>query len=411
MGADPGRLPTPAASPSTASPSAPAARGADEEAAAAPAAVQPSTTSGTAEGEAAVGAATGAAATRQQPEPEPVAEAAAGTGRRAQAAQAARTGSASAATAPDASASAGTGTAAPAAASASDSGEASGEGAGRGDGEPPSGNPKKPLLAAAGLAGVVLLAVPLLIWATNDSDKKTDTTSVVAESDTILDDQALNAPPEDYAPASPTAKPTTAKPSVKAKAKALPPAEPVSPPSPSPTAEKSAPAKKTPKKKPVAEVKPPANTASLAVMKLATQHAGRHICYRAYVKGIGWQAPVCDGAEAGTQGQNRPITALNIAVSSTNGVNATPWTMGEGYKAPWKGAADGGDLYIGVASSSAPALGGFAINIGVPLVCENAFVTDRGWLGLKCDDPGGENLIFAGTLEKTLALQAIRLTV
>ncbi|MET9481576.1 hypothetical protein [Streptomyces sp. NPDC006638] len=408
MGADPGRLPTPAASPS-----APAARGADEEAAAAPAAVQPSTTSGTAEGEAAVGAATGAAATRQQPEPEPVAEAAAGTGRRAQAAQAARTGSASAATAPDASASAGTGTgtAAAASASAAGSGEASGEGAGRGDGEPPSGNPKKPLLAAAGLAGVVLLAVPLLIWATNDSDKKTDTTSVVAESDTILDDQALNAPPEDYAPASPTAKPTTAKPSVKAKAKALPPAEPVSPPSPSPTAEKSAPAKKAPKKKPVAEVKPPANTASLAVMKLATQHAGRHICYRAYVKGIGWQAPVCDGAEAGTQGQNRPITALNIAVSSTNGVNATPWTMGEGYKAPWKGAADGGDLYIGVASSSAPALGGFAINIGVPLVCENAFVTDRGWLGLKCDDPGGENLIFAGTLEKTLALQAIRLTV
>ncbi|WP_446040573.1 hypothetical protein [Streptomyces sp. SID1121] len=380
--------------------------GADEEAAAT-APVQPSTTSGTAETGAAASAATGAAATRQQPEPEP--EAAAGTGRRAQAAQAARTGSASAATAPDAATGSGAG------AAASASGEASGEGAGRGDGrgdgEPPSGNPKKPLLAAAGLAGVVLLAVPLLIWATNDSDKKTDTTSVVAESDTILDDQALNAPPEDYAPASPTAKPTTAKPSVKAKAKALPPAEPPTPPSPSPTAEKSEPVKKAPKKKAVVEAKPPANTASLAVMKLATQHAGRHICYRAYVKGIGWQAPVCDGAEAGTQGQNRPITALNIAVSSTNGVNATPWTMGEGYKAPWKGAADGGDLYIGVASSSAPALGGFAINIGVPLVCENAFVTDRGWLGLKCDDPGGENLIFAGTLEKTLALQAIRLTV
>ncbi|WP_327237868.1 hypothetical protein OG349_31840 [Streptomyces sp. NBC_01317] len=408
MGADPGRLPTPAASSSAASSSAPTGRGADEEAAAATVPVQPGTTSGTAEAEAAAGAATGAAATRQQPEP----EASAGAGRRAQAAQATqatRTGSASAATAPDASASAS------AAASASASGEASGEGAGRGDGrgdgEPPSGNPKKPLLAAAGLAGVVLLAVPLLIWATNDSDKKTDTTSVVAESDTILDDQALNAPPEDYAPASPTAKPTTAKPSVKAKAKALPPPEPLSPPSPSPTAEKSAPVKKAPKKKAVVEAKPPANTASLAVMKLATQNAGRHICYRAYVKGIGWQAPVCDGAEAGTQGQNRPITALNIAVSSTNGVNATPWTMGEGYKAPWKGASDGGDLYIGVASSSAPALGGFAINIGLPLVCENAFVTDRGWLGLKCDNPGGENLIFAGTLEKTLALQAIRLTV
>ncbi|MFJ2648016.1 hypothetical protein ACIO1C_14930 [Streptomyces sp. NPDC087420] len=403
MGADPGRLPTPAASPS-----APAGRGADEEAAAAPrpgaspdgaatAPVQPSTTSGTAEAEAAAGAATGAAATRQQSGP----EASAGTGRRT---QAARTGSAASATVPDASASA--------SASAAASGEASGEGAGRGDGEPPSGNPKKPLLAAAGLAGVILLAVPLLIWATDDSDKKTDKTSVVAESDTILDDQALNAPPGDYAPASPTAKPTTAKPSVKAKAKAKTPAEPLSPPPlPSPTAEKSAAATKAPKKKAVVKAKPPANTASLAVMKLATQNAGRHICYRAYVKGIGWQAPVCDGAEAGTQGQNRPITALNIAVSSTNGVNATPWTMGEGYKAPWKGAADGGDLYIGVASSSAPALGGFGINIGQPLVCVNAFVTDRAWLGLRCDNPGGENLIFAGTLEKTLALQAIRLTV
>ena len=90
-------------------------------------------------------------------------------------------------------------------------GASSGGGTPRGGGEPPSGNQKKPLLAAAGIAGTVLLAVPLLIWATDNSDRKSDKSSVAAESDTLLDDKALDARQGSYAPTEPTTKPTNAK--------------------------------------------------------------------------------------------------------------------------------------------------------------------------------------------------------
>jgi hypothetical protein len=353
---------------------------------------QPAAASGTAEAEAQAGAATGAAASRQRRSEPGVAE---GASRRAQSA-----------------------------AAAASVGEASGEGAARGEGEPPSGNPKKPLLAAAGIAGVVLLAVPLLIWATNDdSEKKKDTASAAANSDTMLNDAPLNAPPGDYAPskptAGPTAGPTSAKPSVSASTKAKLPTAPSSsvPVVPAPPAPQPPPKPKA--KAPVADTevaqqdtyKPPPNTASLAVMQLASRSPGRHICYRAYVKDIGWQRAVCDGGTAGTVGQGRPIQALNIAVSETNGTAATAWTMGQGYKADWKSAANGKDLYIGNATKGAPSLGGFAISVGKTSICQTVHVRDRGWLGRKCDNPGGDNYIFGGTMEKTLWLEAVKFTV
>lgn len=71
------------------------------------------------------------------------------------------------------------------------------------DADPPSGNPKKPLLAAAGIAGVVLIAVPLLILANNDSDRTSDTVAVTSKSDTLLDENPLEPPPVPYAPAEP----------------------------------------------------------------------------------------------------------------------------------------------------------------------------------------------------------------
>lgn len=56
------------------------------------------------------------------------------------------------------------------------------------------------------------------------------------------------------------------------------------------------------------ETKAPVVTAATAVTRLAADDPGvRHICYRAYETGEGWQKPVCDGALAGTVGQNRPI--------------------------------------------------------------------------------------------------------
>jgi hypothetical protein len=408
VGADPGGLLAPATpTPASANTNTNAARSESEETArsqpevssggAAAVPVQPAAASGTAEAEAQAeaGAATGAAASRQRSEPA-VAE---GASRRAQSAQAA---SAAGAAAPVARA-----------AAAASVGEASGEGAGRGEGEPPSGNPKKPLLAAAGIAGVVLLAVPLLIWATNDdSEKKKDTVSVAANSDTMLNDAPLNAPPGDYAPSKPTAAPTTTKPSAEAKAKAKPsiPAQVVVPPPPVPQPKAKAPvAKSTPAKEET--YKPPPNTASLAVQRLATKSPGRHICYRAYVKGLGWQGAVCDGGTAGTTGQNRPIQALNIAVSDTNGTAGNGFIQVAGWKTPWSSAVNGVDMYIGSAKKDAPNMAGFTIRVGAGVVCQNTYVRNEKWRGLGCDNPGGEGYIFGGTLNKELWLEAVRFTV
>lgn len=275
-------------------------------------------------------------------------------------------------------------------------------GTGRGDDEPPSGDPKKPLLAAAGIAGVILLAVPLMIWATDDSEPKKDKVAATAQSDTVLDDEVEHAPRGNYAPAKPTPEPSRAKPTRKAQKPAAPGAKSV---------------KSTPKAKPKANAPAPPrtapNTAALAVQRLATSSGGRHICYRAYVADIGWQAPVCDGAMAGT-GQGRPIKALNIAVSGTNGVDANESSQGAGFTTPWQGVGNGGDLVIGTAKQSAPNMSGFAITVdkGGGNICQNTQVSGSGWLGLGCDTAEtSERIIFGGDVTNERALEAVRFTV
>ncbi|MDH6628274.1 hypothetical protein M2271_006106 [Streptomyces sp. LBL] len=294
------------------------------------------------------------------------------------------------------------------------------DGAGRSDGEPPSGNPKKSLLAAAGIAGVVLLAVPLLIFATDDSKPKKDKVSVAAKSDTVLQDDVEYAPRGNYAPAKPTPKPSSAKPTPKAQK----PAPPISVPAPpfKASVKSAPPVKPKPKPKPKTQApvvepappKPAPNTAALAVSKLAASSGGRHICYRAYMADTGWQAPVCDGATAGVEGQNRAIKALNIAVSDTNGTAASPFIQGAGWTVPWKGVGNGGDLVIGDPRQSAPNMGGFAINVdnGASGVCQNAHVSESGWLGLGCDTrESPNNYIFGGDVSTERALEAVRFTV
>lgn len=136
--------------------------------------------------------------------------------------------------------------------------------------------------------------------------------------------------------------------------------------------------------------------------------------------GKGWTKPVCDGAMAGTVGQSRPLKSLNIAVSDTKGTAATAFVYdplssnGLGhYSAPWKGAADGIDLYIGSTKSDAPNLLGFAMNVGnsSSVVCQTVHVHNSGWLGMACDEPGGDNFIFGGTLSNASWLEAVKFTV
>ncbi|CAL9526436.1 hypothetical protein SUDANB140_03962 [Streptomyces sp. enrichment culture] len=158
------------------------------------------------------------------------------------------------------------------------------------------------MLAAAGIAGVVLLAIPLLIFATDDDRQKKENAAVAAGSDTLLDGQAQEAPNGQYTPAEPTTEPPSSKPSAEPSPSKKPDPEPPSsaPAEKAPTT--SAPAEKPQTKKKLvarearkARVLSP-NTAAGAVERLGS---GRHVCYRVHLKGSGWTAPVCDGATAG----------------------------------------------------------------------------------------------------------------
>ncbi|MFF4728993.1 hydrolase, partial [Streptomyces mirabilis] len=172
--------------------------------------------------------------------------------------------------------------------------------------------------------------------------------------------------------------------------------------------------------KPKESAEPQEDTAATAVAQLAAQDPGRHICYRAYLTDKGWTKPVCDGAMAGTVGENRPIKSLNLATSDTDGTAATAFvyypqsTDGKGhYNGPWKGVVDGADLYIGSTKKDDPYMLGFAMNVGQSksVVCQTVHVHNEGWKGLGCDEPGGDNYIFGGTLSNLLWLEAVKFTV
>ncbi|MFD7880077.1 hypothetical protein ACFV5G_39405 [Streptomyces sp. NPDC059766] len=164
---------------------------------------------------------------------------------------------------------------------------------------------------------------------------------------------------------------------------------------------------------------PAKETAATVVNRLAADDPGRHICYRAYVSGKGWQKPVCDGTVAGTTGQNRAIKALDIAVRGTGGVAANAFvhnpasTDGRGvWKPHWTpNTADGKDIYIGSTAKGAPAMLGYAINIGSGgQVCQTAHVHDIGWNPTGCVGPRPA-YIFGGTLDNGLWLEAVKFTV
>ncbi|MFF4977110.1 hydrolase [Streptomyces sp. NPDC001083] len=158
------------------------------------------------------------------------------------------------------------------------------------------------------------------------------------------------------------------------------------------------------------ETKAPVVTAATAVTRLAADDPGvRHICYRAYETGEGWQKPVCDGALAGTVGQNRPIKSLNLAVSGTKGVNGNEFVHVKEWLNPWTSVADGVDLYLGSTKADDPYMLAFGINVGEGTICQNAHVHDQAWLGLQCNKP--PSYIFGGTLDQSLWLEAVKFTV
>ncbi|MFJ8640021.1 hydrogenase expression protein HypA [Streptomyces sp. NPDC093610] len=286
-----------------------------------------------------------------------------------------------------------------------------GAGAGtQADGEPPGSRPKKPMLAAAAIIGVILVSVPFLL-AGQDDDRKPEKDRTQNAAGTVLDTER-SAVPETYTSKSPSPSvtPTKEKEEPRDKPSESPSAKPVIVPPPV-----------TPERKPTATVtaKAPPNTAASALSSLAkADPGGRHICYRAFVGGSGWQAPVCDGTMAGTAGQGKRITALNIAVWNVGGSSANALLHDEGAtngNAKWAPSwtavvADGKNNYIGSSKQGAPFLTGFAMNVGKGGVCHTAKMGNGGWGGQYCKGSRPEYM-FVGTTDNKGWFEAVKLTV
>ncbi len=281
------------------------------------------------------------------------------------------------------------------------------------DEEPPGNRPKKPMLAAAAIVGAVLISVPFLV-AGQDDDRKPEKDQTQNAAGTVLDAQRPPAP-ETYTSESPkpSVKPSkkkTVKPSVPPAPKPV-----VVPPSPSPSASK--PAEKKPEKR--AATGAPRGTAAAALDSLAkSDPQGRHICYRAFVSGQGWQPAVCDGTMTGTAGQGKKITALNIAVWNVEGSSANALlheggsSSGQAKWAPsWTAVVgDGKNNYIGSSKPGAPFLTGFAMNVGKGNVCHTAKMQNGGWGQQFCKN-GRPEYMFVGTTDNNNWFEAVKLTV
>ncbi|WP_328583771.1 hypothetical protein [Streptomyces sp. NBC_00370] len=293
----------------------------------------------------------------------------------------------------------------------------------RPDDEPPSGPSRKPLLAAAGVVGVALLAVPLVVWAAGESGQKKDNVSTAANTE----DRSAGAPlvaaqpvhPAEKPKATPTKKHTTKKHTTKPSPASKPELEPVvkaekpaaaphwaTKPSP------PAPKKVTPYLAPGPQM-PTDRSAATRVQQLVAHDPGRHICYRVYVKTFGWQSAVCDGTTAGSDVDSRSVKAIQIAVSGTSGTSATAYIQAKGWvKKPWMTVADGSNLTLGEARQDAPNLSGFGISVGKGNVCQNTYSSKGPWQGVACDTPQtANNYIFGGTMDVTRWLDAVRFTV
>ncbi|WP_262061182.1 hypothetical protein [Streptomyces sp. STR69] len=284
----------------------------------------------------------------------------------------------------------------------------------------PSAGPKKPVLAAAAIIGALLIGVPFLVLGHGDS-KPSHPAGAAATSDTVLNGRPDGAA-GGYVSGSPSATPSSKQDDdTKTKKKTT-----KSPPTPAAkqqtTAAKAKSAEtgghvastgsgttKTQSSKTTkTTITAPAGTAAYAVQKLAAASPGRHICYRAYVSDVGWQAPVCDGAQAGTVGQARAIEALNIAVSGVSGTGSNGYIENSGWEPNWKFADNGANLTIGT-TGQLLRMEAFTLNVGSGTVCANAHVENIGWQGRKCDTPG--DFLTAGTTGLALRLEAVELTV
>ena len=133
----------------------------------------------------------------------------------------------------------------------------------------------------------------------------------------------------------------------------------------------------------------------------------RHICYAAQVQNIGWQAPVCDGAVAGTVGRSLRLETLAILVSGVGGGCAQASVQSIGWQAQ-KCVGDGEFAIVGTIGRSL-AMEALAISVGTGFVCGNAQVENIGWQGQQCGRNGETATL--GTTGRNLRMEAVTLVV
>ncbi|MFJ2441990.1 hydrolase [Streptomyces sp. NPDC087658] len=157
---------------------------------------------------------------------------------------------------------------------------------------------------------------------------------------------------------------------------------------------------------------PPENTAAIAVQKLQASEPGRHICYRTYLRDLGWQDPVCDGVVSGTEGQGKVVEGVNIAVAGVKGVSANGLIRKTDWEKDWKSAADGVDLYIGTVGDKELDLSGIGVGVGEGSVCVTPRLQDNGWYNMSCSTSEGDiRWIFGGDVSRQKWIEAVKFTV
>ncbi|MFC4034811.1 hypothetical protein ACFO3J_25575 [Streptomyces polygonati] len=304
---------------------------------------------------------------------------------------------------------------------------------GEGPQGPRGGPSKRVLLVAAGAVGVILIGIPFLVTGRSDgqdtaantaSAHTVDTTPAPEpdpQSNLVGVGKGLDSPsaePSKHAAKAGHSEPARKSPPLSASRRPATPAAPAGAAShpkksASPAASGSRKSAQSGTTTPTKAPAPPGPVA-VAVKKLAASSPGRHICYRAYVVGIGWQSPVCDGAMAGTTGQARAIEAIDIAVSGVSGVASSGLMQTTGWQKwstpNWPSAPDATDLVVGV-PGGAGVMQGYGISVGSGVVCQTAHVQNEGWHSQGCDtgDPG--SYIFGGTLNGANWLEAVKFTV
>ncbi|MFI6449846.1 hypothetical protein [Kitasatospora sp. NPDC050543] len=145
-----------------------------------------------------------------------------------------------------------------------------------------------------------------------------------------------------------------------------------------------------------------------AAAEQAAATGGRHICYSVLLTGSGWQAPVCDGAVAGTVGQSRQLEAVNIIPADGGTVCGVAHVQNLGWQ-PQQCGSEFAPLLLGTVGQGLR-LESVGVTSSSGSVCAAGHVQNIGWQPKVCSDIPGR-FTYIGTTGQALRLEAMLFTV